>query len=117
MIHVLRPQAELLGREIALEEDGEEAALDRMGLLEGEALGQELARAERPVGHECHGSLVAPGGACWQGGAGTGWAPGAPGPPRVGAVRRSRRQTTASKLASGAWTQRPSTHVSRVQRS
>src|SRR5439155_1121781 len=40
MIHVLRPQAELLGRELALEEDGEEAALDRMGLLEGEALVQ-----------------------------------------------------------------------------
>src|SRR6266436_3449523 len=71
MIHVLRPQAELLGRELALEEDGEEAALNRMGLLEGEALVQELARAERPVGHK-HGSLVAPGGACWQGGSGTG---------------------------------------------
>src|SRR5438128_8090421 len=72
MIHVLRPQAELLGRELALEEDGEEAALDRMGLLEGEALVQELARAERPVGHEGHRSLVAPGRACWQGGSATG---------------------------------------------
>src|SRR5207249_5442176 len=61
VVHVLRPQAELLGRELALEEYREEAALHRMGLLEGEAFVQELARAEGPVGDERHGSLSSAG--------------------------------------------------------
>src|SRR5207247_8507764 len=61
VVHVLRPQAELLGRELALEEDREEAALDRVRLLEGEALVEELARTQGPVRHERHGRLSSAG--------------------------------------------------------
>src|SRR5947208_2931055 len=61
VVHVLRPQAELLGRELALEEDREEAALDRVRLLEGKALVEELARTQGPVRHERHGRLSSAG--------------------------------------------------------
>jgi hypothetical protein len=52
VVHVLGPQREEIARQLAARERGEEPAGPGLRLLEGDALGEELASAQQMLRHD-----------------------------------------------------------------